>query len=114
MQCNIFPVSQGLHMYCSYTDVLYALKFIVSWDLQGITTQLPPVFCFRRIHVTNCVCLLLSVIKGFIILTLVYFTQGFEKQQAEIIVTALVTLTTGNMDTVYRDMVTTSHQVRMN
>ncbi|KAK6486072.1 coiled-coil domain-containing protein 90B [Huso huso] len=36
--------------------------------------------------------------------------SGFEKQQAEIIVTALVTLTTGNMDTVYRDMVTTSHQ----
>ncbi|KAI1903813.1 hypothetical protein AGOR_G00031070, partial [Albula goreensis] len=36
--------------------------------------------------------------------------SGFEKSQAEIIVTALVTLTTANMDIVYRDMVTTSHQ----
>ncbi|XP_036381202.1 coiled-coil domain-containing protein 90B, mitochondrial isoform X1 [Megalops cyprinoides] len=36
--------------------------------------------------------------------------SGFEKRQAEIIVTALVTLTTANMDIVYRDMVTTAHQ----
>lgn len=37
---------------------------------------------------------------------------GFEKRQAEVIVTALVTLTTANMDIVYRDMVTGNHQVR--
>ncbi|XP_029923942.1 coiled-coil domain-containing protein 90B, mitochondrial isoform X1 [Myripristis murdjan] len=36
--------------------------------------------------------------------------SGFEKQQAEIIVSALVTLTTANMDIVYKDMVTSSHQ----
>ncbi|KAJ8405886.1 hypothetical protein AAFF_G00313230 [Aldrovandia affinis] len=36
--------------------------------------------------------------------------NGFEKSQAEIIVTALVTLTTANLDIVYRDMVTTAHQ----
>ncbi|XP_016398011.1 coiled-coil domain-containing protein 90B, mitochondrial-like [Sinocyclocheilus rhinocerous] len=37
-------------------------------------------------------------------------TSGFEKRQAEVIVTALVTLTTANMDIVYRDMVTGAHQ----
>uniref|UniRef100_UPI003AAF9C9B coiled-coil domain-containing protein 90B, mitochondrial-like n=1 Tax=Centroberyx gerrardi TaxID=166262 RepID=UPI003AAF9C9B len=37
--------------------------------------------------------------------------SGFEKRQAEIIVSALVTLTTANMDIVYKDMVTSSHQV---
>uniref|UniRef100_A0A3Q0T906 Coiled-coil domain containing 90B n=1 Tax=Amphilophus citrinellus TaxID=61819 RepID=A0A3Q0T906_AMPCI len=36
--------------------------------------------------------------------------SGFEKQQAELIVSALVTLTTANMDIVYKDMVTKSHQ----
>ncbi|XP_019968731.2 coiled-coil domain-containing protein 90B, mitochondrial isoform X1 [Paralichthys olivaceus] len=36
--------------------------------------------------------------------------SGFEKRQAELIVSALVTLTTANMDIVYRDMVTKSHQ----
>ncbi|XP_036444026.1 coiled-coil domain-containing protein 90B, mitochondrial [Colossoma macropomum] len=36
--------------------------------------------------------------------------NGFEKKQAEVIVTALVTLTTANMDIVYRDMVTGAHQ----
>uniref|UniRef100_W5MFL8 Coiled-coil domain containing 90B n=1 Tax=Lepisosteus oculatus TaxID=7918 RepID=W5MFL8_LEPOC len=36
--------------------------------------------------------------------------SGFGKEQAEIIVTALVTLTTANMDIVYRDMVTGAHQ----
>ncbi|XP_061104494.1 coiled-coil domain-containing protein 90B, mitochondrial isoform X2 [Conger conger] len=36
--------------------------------------------------------------------------NGFEKGQAEVIVTALVTLTTANMDIVYRDMVTATHQ----
>ncbi|MEQ2215782.1 hypothetical protein XENOCAPTIV_005921, partial [Xenoophorus captivus] len=33
-----------------------------------------------------------------------------EKRQAELIVSALVTLTTANMDIVYKDMVTKSHQ----
>ncbi|XP_030638586.1 coiled-coil domain-containing protein 90B, mitochondrial [Chanos chanos] len=37
-------------------------------------------------------------------------SKGFEKGQAEIIVAALVTLTTANMDIVYRDMVTGAHQ----
>ncbi|XP_026213342.1 coiled-coil domain-containing protein 90B, mitochondrial isoform X2 [Anabas testudineus] len=37
--------------------------------------------------------------------------SGFEKHQAELIVSALVTLTTANMDVVYRDMVTKSHQI---
>lgn len=37
-------------------------------------------------------------------------SSGFEKKQAEVIATALVTLTTANMDIVYRDMVTGSHQ----
>ncbi|TRZ03276.1 hypothetical protein DNTS_006710 [Danionella cerebrum] len=37
-------------------------------------------------------------------------SSGFEKQQAEMIVSALVTLTTANMDIVYRDMVTGAHQ----
>lgn len=36
---------------------------------------------------------------------------GFEKSQAELIVSALVTLTTANMDIVYKDMVTKAHQV---
>ena len=36
---------------------------------------------------------------------------GFEKRQAELIVSALVTLTTANMDIVYKDMVTKAHQV---
>ncbi|XP_053297133.1 coiled-coil domain-containing protein 90B, mitochondrial [Pleuronectes platessa] len=36
--------------------------------------------------------------------------SGFEKRQAELIVSALVTLTTANIDIVYRDMVTKSHQ----
>ncbi|XP_033833932.1 coiled-coil domain-containing protein 90B, mitochondrial [Periophthalmus magnuspinnatus] len=36
--------------------------------------------------------------------------HGFEKSQAELIVAALVTLTTANMDMVYKDMVTKSHQ----
>lgn len=36
--------------------------------------------------------------------------RGFEKAQAELIVSALVTLTTANMDMVYKDMVTKSHQ----
>ncbi|XP_026989976.2 coiled-coil domain-containing protein 90B, mitochondrial isoform X2 [Tachysurus fulvidraco] len=38
------------------------------------------------------------------------FCVGFEKKQAELIVSALVTLTTANMDIVYRDMVTGAHQ----
>ncbi|KAL2095297.1 hypothetical protein ACEWY4_010016 [Coilia grayii] len=37
-------------------------------------------------------------------------SKGFEKGQAEVIVGTLVTLTTANMDIVYRDMVTTAHQ----
>ncbi|XP_068587879.1 coiled-coil domain-containing protein 90B, mitochondrial [Cebidichthys violaceus] len=37
-------------------------------------------------------------------------SSGFEKPQAELIVSALVTLTTANMDIVYKDMVTKSHQ----
>lgn len=37
--------------------------------------------------------------------------SGFEKNQAEIIVSTLVTLSTANMDIVYKDMVTSSHQV---
>ncbi|XP_047463603.1 coiled-coil domain-containing protein 90B, mitochondrial [Mugil cephalus] len=37
-------------------------------------------------------------------------SSGFEKRQAELIVSALVTLTTANMDIVYKDMVTKSHQ----
>lgn len=36
--------------------------------------------------------------------------SGFEKNQAEIIVSTLVTLSTANMDIVYKDMVTSSHQ----
>ncbi|TDH05373.1 hypothetical protein EPR50_G00142910 [Perca flavescens] len=36
--------------------------------------------------------------------------SGFEKRQAELIVSALVTLATANMDIVYKDMVTKSHQ----
>ncbi|XP_062261374.1 coiled-coil domain-containing protein 90B, mitochondrial [Platichthys flesus] len=36
--------------------------------------------------------------------------SGFEKRQAELVVSALVTLTTANIDIVYRDMVTKSHQ----
>lgn len=40
------------------------------------------------------------------------FCAGFEKKQAELIVSALVTLTTANMDIVYRDMVTGAHQVK--
>ncbi|KAI3374061.1 hypothetical protein L3Q82_022619, partial [Scortum barcoo] len=34
----------------------------------------------------------------------------FEKRQAELVVSALVTLTTANMDIVYKDMVTKAHQ----
>ncbi|XP_029029386.1 coiled-coil domain-containing protein 90B, mitochondrial isoform X2 [Betta splendens] len=37
-------------------------------------------------------------------------SSGFAKCQAELIVSALVTLTTANMDIVYKDMVTKSHQ----
>uniref|UniRef100_A0A3Q4MZ96 Coiled-coil domain containing 90B n=1 Tax=Neolamprologus brichardi TaxID=32507 RepID=A0A3Q4MZ96_NEOBR len=37
-------------------------------------------------------------------------SSGFEKNQAELIVSALVTLATANMDVVYKDMVTKSHQ----
>uniref|UniRef100_A0A8D3AGE2 Coiled-coil domain containing 90B n=1 Tax=Scophthalmus maximus TaxID=52904 RepID=A0A8D3AGE2_SCOMX len=37
-------------------------------------------------------------------------SSGFEKRQAELIASALVTLTTANMDIVYKDMVTKSHQ----
>uniref|UniRef100_A0A4W5MRM7 Coiled-coil domain containing 90B n=1 Tax=Hucho hucho TaxID=62062 RepID=A0A4W5MRM7_9TELE len=37
-------------------------------------------------------------------------SNGFEKRQAEIIVAALVNLTTANMDIVYKDMVTGAHQ----
>ncbi|XP_076835729.1 coiled-coil domain-containing protein 90B, mitochondrial isoform X1 [Brachyhypopomus gauderio] len=37
-------------------------------------------------------------------------SNGFEKKQAEVIVAALVSLTTANMDIVYRDMVTGAHQ----
>ncbi|XP_044077267.1 coiled-coil domain-containing protein 90B, mitochondrial isoform X1 [Siniperca chuatsi] len=37
-------------------------------------------------------------------------SSGLEKRQAELVVSALVTLTTANMDIVYRDMVTRSHQ----
>lgn len=40
-----------------------------------------------------------------------YFCAGFEKNQAELIVSALVTLATANVDVVYKDMVTKSHQV---
>ncbi|XP_012711919.2 coiled-coil domain-containing protein 90B, mitochondrial isoform X1 [Fundulus heteroclitus] len=36
--------------------------------------------------------------------------SGFEKRQAELIVSALVTLNTANIDIVYKDMVTKSHQ----
>ncbi|XP_037322840.1 coiled-coil domain-containing protein 90B, mitochondrial isoform X2 [Pungitius pungitius] len=38
-------------------------------------------------------------------------TSGFERRQAELIVSALVTLTTTNMDVVYKDMVTKAHQI---
>ncbi|KAM6984336.1 coiled-coil domain-containing protein 90B, mitochondrial isoform 2-T2 [Tautogolabrus adspersus] len=37
-------------------------------------------------------------------------SSGFTKRQAELIVSALVTLTTANMDIVYKDMVTKAHQ----
>ncbi|XP_061558728.1 coiled-coil domain-containing protein 90B, mitochondrial isoform X2 [Phycodurus eques] len=37
-------------------------------------------------------------------------SSGLDKCQAELIVSALVTLTTANMDIVYKDMVTKSHQ----
>ncbi|KAM8899072.1 coiled-coil domain-containing protein 90B, mitochondrial isoform 2-T2 [Spinachia spinachia] len=37
-------------------------------------------------------------------------SSGFERRQAELIVSALVTLTTANMDVVYKDMVTKAHQ----
>ncbi|XP_060911811.1 coiled-coil domain-containing protein 90B, mitochondrial isoform X2 [Labrus mixtus] len=37
-------------------------------------------------------------------------SSGFSKRQAELIVSALVTLTTANMDIVYKDMVTKAHQ----
>ncbi|KAM9780866.1 coiled-coil domain-containing protein 90B, mitochondrial [Syngnathus typhle] len=37
-------------------------------------------------------------------------SSGLEKRQAELIVSALVMLTTANMDIVYKDMVTKSHQ----
>uniref|UniRef100_A0A3Q3WVL4 Uncharacterized protein n=1 Tax=Mola mola TaxID=94237 RepID=A0A3Q3WVL4_MOLML len=37
-------------------------------------------------------------------------SSGFEKRQAELIVSALVTLTTANIDIVYKDMVTKAHQ----
>uniref|UniRef100_H2SG79 Coiled-coil domain containing 90B n=1 Tax=Takifugu rubripes TaxID=31033 RepID=H2SG79_TAKRU len=37
-------------------------------------------------------------------------SRGFAKCQAELIVSALVTLTTANMDIVYKDMVTKAHQ----
>ncbi|KAL0993743.1 hypothetical protein UPYG_G00113050 [Umbra pygmaea] len=37
-------------------------------------------------------------------------SNGFKKCQAEIIVAALVTLTTANMDIVYKDLVTGAHQ----
>ncbi|TSQ12707.1 Coiled-coil domain-containing protein 90B, mitochondrial [Bagarius yarrelli] len=37
-------------------------------------------------------------------------SNGFEKKQSELIVNALVTLTTANIDIVYRDMVTGAHQ----
>ncbi|XP_028656152.1 coiled-coil domain-containing protein 90B, mitochondrial isoform X2 [Erpetoichthys calabaricus] len=40
--------------------------------------------------------------------------SGFKKEEAEILVTTLVTLTTACMDTVYRDMVTGSHQKMKN
>lgn len=40
-----------------------------------------------------------------------FLMAGFEKSQAELIVSALVTLTTANMDIVYKDMVTKAHQV---
>lgn len=36
--------------------------------------------------------------------------SGFTKRQAELVVSALVTLTTANMDIVYKDMVTRAHQ----
>lgn len=36
--------------------------------------------------------------------------SGFQKNQAELIVSALVTLTTANLDIVYKDMVTSAHQ----
>lgn len=39
------------------------------------------------------------------------FAAGFERSQAELIVSALVTLTTANMDIVYKDMVTKAQQV---
>lgn len=45
-------------------------------------------------------------------LLFVCLCPGFEKRQAELIVSALVTLTTANMDVVYKDMVTKSHQVQ--
>ncbi|XP_041656465.1 coiled-coil domain-containing protein 90B, mitochondrial [Cheilinus undulatus] len=37
-------------------------------------------------------------------------SSGFTKPQAELIVSALVTLTTANMDIIYKDMVTKAHQ----
>lgn len=37
-------------------------------------------------------------------------SKGFTMDQAEVIMGTLVTLTTANMDIVYRDMVTTAHQ----
>ncbi|XP_071362026.1 coiled-coil domain-containing protein 90B, mitochondrial isoform X2 [Trachinotus anak] len=37
-------------------------------------------------------------------------SSGFQKHQAELIVSALVTLATANMDIVYKDMVTKAHQ----
>ncbi|XP_077361552.1 coiled-coil domain-containing protein 90B, mitochondrial [Festucalex cinctus] len=37
-------------------------------------------------------------------------SSGLDKRQAELIVSALVTLATANMDIVYKDMVTKSHQ----
>lgn len=40
-----------------------------------------------------------------------FLVSGFARSQAELIVSALVTLTTANMDIVYKDMVTKAHQV---
>lgn len=40
-----------------------------------------------------------------------FCSAGFEKRQAELLVSALVTLTTANTDIIYKDMVTKGHQV---
>lgn len=76
--------------------------------------------CYNsKCYIFNSLCRICTEIKRVLrnvdarLLTLqALMCVGFEKKQAELIVNALVTLTTANMDIVYRDMVTGAHQVK--